>query len=667
MIGFLNKPTVGKQLFLTLSFIGLAVIGIIYCLQPSSYLGFSSLELQADGDSACNEVVLPSPDLNSALVWPTASNNLCSFNAKIPNLLRGASRATLVLQISGEGSLLFSLWNESRIVELKSKEFKEYSFEIGNGMYALDDSAEISIKKISGESFVRKRVEFYSDTYIGPKVVSRHLDNLSYLKLGLLTILLFLFLYILVYGDINSRHYLTTVALSALFFLSPKLFYYFDEWHVLERFSKLGFPGVIYTHNEHSIIAFFVWYYALVRFFGENYLGLLLVSIILHVLCAFSLEKLLLTYRLDRRAVRASAMFFCFSSLHIEVLQWAFEQSIILSCISGLWGLIFIRRWLQSSLFRHLLLASSLLMFSPLFFGNGFIFFPIAACLIFFEFRFSRIKRYVLPCLTMLVLSSVPVFIYRYLKSTSAGHGVGDIGGQFSSFNFFSYMLTGTGLGTIGRGLGIYPNLTLSSMQTFFYEVFGFYIPWFDQQVINGLSVESSVGLYLWSALILILVIIFYFNKQSRLYVITSLLGLVILLFSFILPAIGRAELGILQSLALRYQYSAMLGFSMMLCPIFYLFLLNRASKLLFYVLALFWMFEQAYLNQTFTYFTDYGSVHRNYVSSLFDWEREAMPQDGMPYEGLGEMKGLFPLAKSSIAPGLHPKQVLDTTKWLRD
>jgi len=371
-------------------------------------------------------------------------------------------------------------------------------------------------------------------------------------------------------------------------------------------------------------------------------------------------------YHFDRRASRASAIFFMFSSLHTEVLQWAFEQCIILSCLSGIWALVYLKKWMLSDRYAHLVISGLLLLLSPLLFGNGFIFFPLAFSVIVIELRFTNMRRYIVSSIAMSGAAVVPVLVYHALKQVSVTSGSGDVKEGFDLLKFTAYFITGSGLGTIGRGLGLYPNLTLSSVQTFCYEALGYYVPWIDRRVMFESSVEPSLGAYLWMFLIILMGLIFWCKKEIRRFLPASLVGLVLLALSFLLPAVGRTHLGALQSLSLRYQYSAMLGLSIILCPLFCVLLRTKLSKLAFYLLSFLWMSEQAYLCQTFTYFTDHGNLHRVYVEELLDWEKKGMKGEGAQYEGSDDMKGLFPLVRSSITPGTPPTGILKIAKWLR-
>lgn len=664
MTGFLSNLSCKLKYWLVAIFCTLLIAGFCFKQKPAQFIGFGRLVAVSQAESACSKIKLPSPDLVSKLSWPTESREPCEFSLIFNKTGIETPPKYFSLSVAGSGRVDIYVDQSVQRVDLNSNQFTDVFFELKN-LGSIEQS-KIKIKRVSGGLFIRERVEFLSETFSPVRIVAKILDPDAYSQLALILILSAIFLYVLIYREIGGIQYVLSVLLGVLFFLSQDLFYYFDEWHILERFSKMGLPGIIHTHNEHSIIAFFAWYYELVAFFGENYFALLVISIILHVCCAFTLEKFLLTYDLDRRTIRISVVFFMFSSLHVEVLHWAFEQSIILSCISGLWAMIYLRRWKESDKLSYLLSGGLFLLLSPMLFGNGFIFFPLAFFLIFTELGFSSLRRYVYALFVIGVSALIPVSIYYFLKSASAGHGVDDVKGGFEFYKFLGYFLTGSGLGTIGRGLGFYPNLTLSSVQTFCYELLGHYVSWIERRRIFGASVEASLAVYLWLFLVSFNLGIFWINKQARRFLPAIVLGLGLFVLSFLLPAFGRAHLGELQALSLRYQYSAMLGFSMILCPLFYVLVRSNLSKLVFYFLSLLWMCEQAYLCQTFTYFTDHGSLHRVYIQQLLDWEDKAKLSEGTPYEGSGEMQGLFPLARPSITPGSHPTDILKTAKWLR-
>lgn len=667
MIGYLNRDRLTR--LLSVLVVILILLGLFLKEGPSKHLGFAELVPSSSADPLCSSIKLSSPDQLSKLSWPTNSQVPCEYVVEVSRTftqhLFNDYDSHLVLAVSGRGIVDVYLGKKIYRIESKDGNFKDYFLDVSEEVsrYA---NVNLKIKRVQGGIFIRSRADVVTKPYPIPRVANKNLDSSSYVQIGIVAILSLVLIGNLVYGFNLTMPYLWYFGISLLMFISPKLMYYFDEWHILARFSKMGFPGVIHTHNEHSIIAFFIWYYGLVQFFGSNYYALLVVSVFLHIVCAFSVEKLLLMYELDKRAVRASIVFFVLSALHAEVLHWAFEQSIILSCISGLWGLIFLKKWTSTLRLKEILLSGFFLCLSPLFFGNGFIFFPLAAFFLILEIRLVNIKRYFYAGACLFVSAIPPVIIYHLLKHASAGHGVDSIQGGFDIIKILSYVLVGSGLGTIGRGLGLYPNMTLNSVQTFLYEVFGHYVPWLDRGVILNRSVETSLGLYLWVVLFLVLLVLMCLNKSVRKFIVPCLFGFSLILISFLLPAIGRTHLGELQSLSLRYQYSSMIGFSILMSPIFFIFYSNHVCKVIFSVFIFLWVSEQAFLVQGFTYFTDHGDLHGVYVSELFDWNNRAMKVEGTPYEGTAEMSGLFPLARPSITPGSHPIDILRTAKWLR-
>jgi hypothetical protein len=112
-------------------------------------------------------------------------------------------------------------------------------------------------------------------------------------------------------------------------------YFYWDEWHLLKRFSSSGFQGVVYSHNEHFLPLFFAFYFLEAKLLKGCYAAYLTISLLFHavnaLLLSLSLEELLSKKPGSRAASRILGVLFLISSLHTETLQWAFEQSLIIS------------------------------------------------------------------------------------------------------------------------------------------------------------------------------------------------------------------------------------------------------------------------------------------------------------------------------------------------
>jgi hypothetical protein len=665
MIGFLNSDKF--RFCIQLLFIAVLLLGLFCKEGPSEFLGSSEIKPSTLADSLCSSLKLPSPDNSSKLAWPTNSLVPCEYVINLAPLgfQKFDQKKHLVLAVSGRGVIDMKIGENIHRIDVKSPQFVDHFIALENvGSPVTEINAKI--KRIQGGVYLRSRVDIVTKPYVVPRVANLHLNLNSYLQIALVCALSLIVIANLVFGFEIGAFYLWCFGLSSLLFLSPKLIYYFDEWHIVERLSKLGISGVIHTHNEHSILAFFLWYYGLIKAFGWSYYSLLVISILLHLFCAYSIERLLLMYELNKKAVRASVLFFILSALHAEVLHWAFEQSIILSCICGIWALILLKSYLKSSNIKGAIGAGLLLVLSPLFFGNGFVFFPFAFLLVILELGFKNFKQYLYAGIMLFCSAIIPVGIYQYLKHLSAGHGVDKINEGFNILKLLNYFFTGSGLGTIGRGLGFYPNLTLNSTQSFLYEFLGYYVPWLDRRVIFDSTIEATLGIYCWLILGFVICILIYRQKDYRKFIVPCILGVGLIFLSFILPAVGRTHLGHLQSMSLRYQYSSMIGLAILMCPIFCYLLQTKISRFIFSVLILVWILEQSYLVQSFTYFTDHGDLHGVYVSELIDWDKKYLKEEEKLYEGEGEFQGLFPLARPSITPGSHPTHILKTAKWLR-
>lgn len=657
MIGFLDKRRKFAAYFALLV---LTTCVLFFKDTSSKFLGFAELRVSPGADVLCSELKPLSIDASSKHVWPTHSKTPCEYIFSLresSSTVEGASFVLSIGALSRHAAIEIELSGEdfnSRQFKINpdSADVKEYFFQIPETSSL--SKLLIKIRRISGGVYIRERVDLVSRPYVAPRSINRFLDGVSYCPIAIFLFSFSILAYRLLFKEVGGFPFLPTAFTALTLFFSNRPFYYFDEWHILERFSKLGFSGVIHTHNEHSIVAFFAWYYFLVNLFRENYSLLIVVSVLLHVFCGFLIEKFLLTYRLDKKVVRACSLFFVFSSLHVEVLHWAFEQCIIFSCVVALLSFVYLRTWLLEGRLKDLICSALFLTISPLFFGNGFIFLPLAFLIVVFHYGISNIKNYFVVGATLGVPFLGPVAIFYFLKHASAGHGVDKIDAAFSVGKYLSYILTGTGLGTLARGIGFYPNLTLSSVQTFCYEVFGQYVPFLDKNTLFGSTVEVTLGLYFWSLCLLIIGLVFYFKKGSRSSIGVVLFGLVVVMSSFVLPAIGRASLGDLQAMSLRYQYSSLIGFAIMLYPIFYMLMDGKLVRKIFFTFMVLWGVQQVYLVSAFSYFSDFGVVHRVYAQQVFDWNKITQGKEG-----------LSPSHRPTITPGSTPEDIAKTYKWL--
>jgi len=544
------------------------------------------------------------------------------------------------------------------------------------------------------EFYIRDRIDFLTSeptpltSFILPGL------NKSTGEALVLACMLFLLILVSLKEDLNRLGYFTLVLVASfVLFFSTKPFYYFDEWYVLSRFSEQGFFGVWFPHNEHFLPLFLAWYYFLTSLLGHWYEGVLGLGLVMHAGNSFLLCLVLRSFGLTRKMSQVSALLFALSALHLEVLEWGFEHSILLSAALGLLGLLSSRRFMLSGSWVDLFLSCVIFASAPLFFGNGFIFPPMVFLILLSSFLLPRgegdlrlgvgkfASRLGLFGFFSAVFLLIPLILYVLNKSTPVDKGsVPSFDSLFGTLvPMFNYILVGSGIGTVIRGLGLYPTLALTNIDEgllLFYPVAHARMV----EILGGsllLETFFALGGYLILFVFLIFALLFLrADSERRIILFSFLSGLMVLVCAFILPAAVRWNFGSFQALALRYQYVALIGLVFLLVPFFSL--VKNVFMSRFYLIRVFsiggtsilvfvWLFVQSFLVVSFSYFRHHGEQHRIYIQELEEWEGlVGVLGRGVLYEGEGELRGLFPLHRSSISPGSYPVQILRANERLR-
>ncbi len=536
------------------------------------------------------------------------------------------------------------------------------------------------LKKSDSILYVRDRVDFFSREVKAPSTFT----EIAYDQLVVAFIKFFLLLVGSVYlfstklsskGD-SLKLFFILFALSLVQFFSSDSYYYFDEWHVLERYQKLGFPGVIYTHNEHFLPLFFTWYYLVTKIASSNYQALLVISSLLHATVAYSLIRFLNLFNDRERASEKlsvlAGLFFLLGAVHVETMEWAFEQSILLCMLSCIWSFIFQVYYMRSNNYYYLLASLLFLVLTPLLFGNGLVFMPLSlvfSALYFFlienkgslNFRMLLSKKWLSIWILTPVFSLVPIIFYLYNKPVGAQATTG-----FDILATVNYLVVGVGLASILRGIGIYPSMNLITSERFFSSFGADSISLIiDSLKPTFMTGDEFLG-YLGVLLVLLVVFYVYITNKSKQVLLVTVFGLIFLVSSFLLPALARASLGETQSFALRYQYFSQFGLSLILAGLFYSVSQKFVRSFIIYFCFSLWLFEQSALVSLFSHFSSHGLLHHSYLDQLVDWEEQTKGFNFTSFEAnTTDQQGLFPLARPSITPGRHPNELLRVYKGL--
>lgn len=195
---------------------------------------------------------------------------------------------------------------------------------------------------------------------------------------------------------------------------------------------------------------------------------------------------------------------------------------------------------------------------------------------------------------------------------------------------------------------------------------------------------SGTVVAVCYGALIsLLLLVVYVASKEKRKEkVIFWFIGQLFILLPFLLTVIGRAKLGIVQSLALRYQTLALFGLCVLFCPLMFMLMQQFAFKIgkskrkcaLFLCLVFsLHIFGQLQTVSRYKYYWRQGSLLRTFVSQVDQWNKQEVLTGSLSYEGFDtELQGLYPLrfgggvddptAQLSI---IHPRQYSELLDWL--
>jgi len=528
---------------------------------------------------------------------------------------------------------------------------------------------------------VRSRVEYYDRAI--PAQTS--LPWLLLIALPLATgALLFFFLFVAQASNLKFAAFLLFSTFVVHF--RQEVFFYWDEWHVLMRYAKMGWGGAIYTHNEHFLPLFFAFYQGLARALGDYYLLFIFISLCIHSLNACLLARLLERLAGDwshrREASRLLAFLFALSALHAEALQWAFEASLLLAQTTCLYGLLQAWDGVTTRSPKKLFVGALSCGLSPLFFGNGFATaFQLAAVLclgaLFVETQGrdsharARLKKRFRWCFAALS-SSAFVFagvaaLYIYFRDGS-GHTVEDARPFENLDAVVEYLIVGTGLGTILRGIGLYPILQPAAAPIALTHLLP-WIPFLDSYKATPDLVFGWIGIL--TAFVLLLVSCTRGQAAKTLRI--TAIGLVFMVSALLLPAFGRWQLGAQQSLSLRYHYPALCGLCIFLLPLFCRMLrlaYEKHNRLLTSgLISILTLSVCAQLSAAafFHHFTAAGRSNREFISQMQSWNefRTASPKK-ISWEGhKTKSSGLQPLMPPNLTPGMHPDDIAKVIHWL--
>ncbi len=683
------KPKNQRRFILSL----LLILSFAWCYQaqvstaPREWLGMEGLQWQFN-DTCLKSAHIKSMPTAAVSLAPGKGSIICRSNTFLPQ----ANKLAFWTASNAASAKSFSIIARSRDNQLLAQreilptpDWREQPIELSDWQ-----SGEIFIELQRADSAtnqerlsVRSRMEYFAD----PPAAPPSLPLLIALSFVLAACLLFFFFRYIAAAS-TSRFALFLFCCAVFTHFRQEVYFYWDEWHVLSRFMKLGWPGSIYTHNEHFLPLFFGYYQALVRTLGSHYLLFILISLLLHTANAVLFSKLLQRIAAQaasaKTASRLLALLFLLSALHAEALHWAFEASLLLAQTIALIGFILAWDGVSERSSRRIYAGALCCGLSPLFFGNGFATsFQLAALLGFGSLfiasqsrpshAVTRFRKRLQWCVATL-FSSALVFagsaaLYLIFRE-GAGHGV-EQARPFENLEAVSnYLLVGTGLGTALRGMGLYPILNPSAAP----QVLNYLARWLP--FLETYQAQANL-FFAWIGVLLLGLCILYgsWGTHRRQNLRTTAIGLTFMLSSLVLPAFGRWQLGVEQSLSLRYHYAALLGLGIVFLPVFVKLFGTlstqtprrpRQEAILFFVIVLH-ISSQFTASGVFSHFTSAGRENQEFLQQMESWnEWRLAAGKRKSWEGEPSASaGLQPRFPTNLTPGVHPDGIAEIMNWL--
>jgi len=469
----------------------------------------------------------------------------------------------------------------------------------------------------------------------------------------------------------NKVYFLVFFIISLLVHFRFQNFFYFDAWHILQRFSEQGISGIIYSHNEHFLPLFFLFYYLESVIFGSQYELFLIISHLLHslntLLIVLILKEVLPKTKKTNAIALVLGILFLVNSNHAEALQWSFIQSVLLAHAAIFTGLYFCLKYLKEKHKYALRISYISLGLSPFFFANGFI---SPALIILFtgayflpRKRISELKDQLsaarnLIGKTLFILLFAAFAYYSYGISSEANEI--SIHSQLQFSNIIRYIASGTLLGTILRSIGLFPSLHLEGL-----EILSKKLP---APLLELAKQFSSLDAFFWTISLLVCFFLFLTTKrkeQTRENLILFFIGFIWIICFFVLPALGRAQFGPSQALALRYHYGSIFGLLLILSP-FISFLFEKPKLLV--SCSLFVLSVHLYSEAGYSKYSDLGITNRTYIAKLRNWRKKIGTNEDQSFrfDAKGtKWHGQQPRWTSTLTTGVNSEIIYDTLKLL--
>ena len=429
----------------------------------------------------------------------------------------------------------------------------------------------------------------------------------------------------------NITFFFVLLSIALITHFQTSSYIYWDEWDVLRNFHNLGIKASFNFHNEHFIPVFFIIYYLESLVFGDLYSAYLVVSLLLLSGNAFLLFRLFISLANDdcQKLPLSHYILPCLyivSAIHSEIVDWAFVQCILFSQLLVFIALLSLLSYAIKPSLKHLCCYVLSIFFAPFFFGNGFnVIIQISAfCFIFLINKQNYKKIFFL--LAIALIASLCSFIIYKIANTFLNVHHNHLKTLLNSRSPIEhlrgislYVFVGSQLGAILRGFGIYQSLELAPIESI--------LPYFTGDTSKNMLINAYLGLTLSMGILYLSTIK---SKHWHRNMCLWFFGQSIIIANLLLPALGRWQIAIFQSLALRYHSSALIGSCFVILPLMLrieetiIFLKDNGHKAktlalqsLTYLVIIYYCLVNLQISYNFNYFTDKGLENRRFINEF--------------------------------------------------
>lgn len=528
-----------------------------------------------------------------------------------------------------------------------------------------------------GVTTVRRRVDFYKDPKCDNRIVSAISNPVFQVFISLLIAVL-LSDFLIRFSQTNHSGFVLFVFFALMaFFLHFRQapYFWWDDWHVVERFFKQGFSGAWVSHNEHFIPLFFSVFFLQILLFGANYYLYLLVSLFFFaingVLVFYILRRLLRLRKFEIPTSIIASTLYVTNSLQANLLQWTMVQCVIIAQTFIFLSCLCAFMYLDKKRVLFLILGAISFGISLFVFANSFSAILIIAMLLVFiilkhDENLERRAKILRAGTFLFVISAIMVVAFLVYANNKQGEGhVLNLSSIVVCwYKIIAYMFAGVEFGTVLRGVGLFPSHALSAAD---------YISSLTSNAFYQITIyrkwpELCFGVVGFLFSLFLLGVYWRFRRINPDAIKLWCVGQCVMFSVFLLPGLGRYHFGFFQALSLRYQHAALFGLIIMLAPAimlcvkvvrekqenYYLFKLVKGFLIVHLAIHLF-------LGTIPSHEVRNGIINREFIVKLDNWQLETQKAKDAKL-----LYGLYPEIPNKFTPARSAERIYEILSKLR-